>query len=73
VLAVAPGGMAGNLSRRGGKDEPALARINRGKTEHVAEKGAICLGVAAVDNRVHPYDHGRLQCSSDFQITAGSD
>jgi len=55
--AVTFGGMAGNLGRRYGEDQPTATRVNGGKPQHVAEKSPIRLSVAGIDDRVHAYDH----------------
>ena len=55
---------AGLVCRVGGQfggwqteDEPALAGIDRGELEHVAEEGAYAVGVGGEDDRVDAGDH----------------
>ena len=50
------GRMDGDLRGRQREDQPTAARIHRVETEHVLEKGAIGLRVAAEDHRVCPGD-----------------
>src|SRR5262249_47872088 len=70
VFAVALRGMAGNLGRRSGKDQPATASVNGGKAEHVAEENAVRLGIARIDDGMHPWDHDLLRCFSASRIQA---
>jgi hypothetical protein len=50
--------MEGDLRGRRGEDQPAVAGINRGKADHVPEKCAVCLWLAAINDGVHSNDHG---------------
>lgn len=50
--------MEGSFGRRQSKDQPAVSGVDCGKLENVAEKGAISLGILAVNNHVGTGDHG---------------
>src|SRR5207237_6941931 len=41
-----------DFSGRQGEDEPSVARIHRGKAQHVSEKSSISLRIRTIDNHV---------------------
>src|SRR2546430_2693294 len=53
------GGAYGNLGWRQCEDQPAAADVHVGELHHVAKKGAIGIGVLAVDDHVRAVDHRR--------------
>jgi hypothetical protein len=58
MLAVALGGMKGELRWWCCEDQPSVSRIDGWKAEHIAKERAVGGGIAAVDDRTHPKDHG---------------
>ncbi|WP_292191792.1 hypothetical protein [Mesorhizobium sp.] len=50
----------GNLGRRQCEDQPAFASIDCWKTQNIAKKCAVCLGIRAVDDHVCAGNHGSL-------------
>src|SRR5262245_4329724 len=60
LLAAALGGMASDFRRWCGEDEPTIASVNEGKAEHVAEEGAVRIGIARIDYRMQTRDHEHL-------------
>src|SRR5580700_3248352 len=57
VRAVAGGRMKGGFGRRKREDEPAVAGIDRGEAEDVAEEGAVGFGVLGLNDDVRAGDH----------------
>jgi hypothetical protein len=58
VLIVFITGMASDFGRWQSKDQPTATGIDRIEAEHILEKGAISLGIFAVNDYVCPIDHG---------------
>ena len=54
------GGVDGDFGRWEGEDEPAVAGVDVVEVESVAEKGAVGVGVGAVEDEVGAGDHGAL-------------
>src|ERR1700721_1268163 len=50
VRSIFFGGMERGLARRQRKDEPAVPGVDRLEAENIAEKGAVGIGVLAVDD-----------------------
>ena len=63
VLAVALRVMKGGLGGRQREDEPSVAGVDRGKSQHIAEEGAVGFGIFGVQNDVGTVDHGGLRMS----------
>ncbi|WP_287178904.1 hypothetical protein [Mesorhizobium sp.] len=60
-VAVGFGGRVnGNLGRRQCEDQPAFASIDCWKTQNIAKKCAVRLGIRAVDDHVCTGNHGSL-------------
>src|SRR5215510_14829606 len=57
LLVAGLGRVTSNFRGWCGEDQPPLTRIDPRKAKYVAEKSAIGLGVAGVDDRVHACDH----------------
>src|SRR5262245_31986772 len=73
MLAIALGGMTGELRGRRGKDQPSTAGIDGGKAKHVLEKSPVGLGVACVDHGMHACNHGHLhRCSHECALCVRS-
>jgi hypothetical protein len=60
VPAFPVGGMNRQLGGRQGEDEPASARVDRRKSEHVREEVAHLLGFGREHDRMHPVDHASI-------------
>ena len=56
---VAVARVDGQLRGRQSKDEPAVARVHRAKSEDVAEKRPIGVGIGGVKQKVRASDHRR--------------
>jgi hypothetical protein len=54
------GGMDRDLGRRQAEDQPTFARISEIEAKHLAEKSAIGVGIAAVQDDVCTEDHARI-------------
>ena len=54
------GRMECGFCRRQSEDQPAMACINRLKSEDVAKEGAVSLGVLGVDDDMRSIDHLRV-------------
>ena len=57
VRLIPLGGMNGQLRWRKTEDEPTVTDIDVGEPKHIANEGAVGLGVRAVDDRVRSGDH----------------
>ena len=58
MFAVAFGGVKGEFSWRTGENQPTLACVDGMKTEDIAKKPAIGLGIFRVYDGMQPEDHG---------------
>jgi hypothetical protein len=58
VAAVLFGWMNRHFGRRQREDQPSVAGVDGGKSEHIAEEGPIGLGIPAVNDDVCADEHG---------------
>ena len=56
VLVVFFGIVKRGLQRRHGEDQPTVAGVHTGESEHVAEKSPVGFGVLGIDDDVRPID-----------------
>src|ERR1700730_2946791 len=70
-IAMLIGRVECGFGRRQGEDEPAMARIDRLEPEDVAEEGAVCLGVFAVEDYVSARDHRIPPKKIAWELLAG--
>ena len=56
------------LKRRHGENQPAVARIDAGKLEHIAEKGAIGFRILGIDNDVRSINQKRTPATESGGI-----
>src|SRR5262245_11264053 len=60
MLLVRVGRMARDLGGWCRENQPAVTGIDRWEGEHIAKEGAVRLGIAGIDDGMHPGDHGSL-------------
>ncbi len=73
VTVVMLGVVKGGFGRREGKDEPAVAGIDRGELEHVAEEGSVGFRVLGVEDDVGSIDHAGGSSSHSAAVFANAD
>ena len=68
MTAVGLGRVERRLRRRQGEDQPAVPGVHMRKSQHVAEEGAIGLGIGRIDDHVGARNHVFLQWVMGFVV-----
>src|SRR5262245_18206309 len=58
--------MEADLRRRRGEEQPPVASVDPGKTQHIPEEDAVGSGIARLDDGVDTRDHGQIVPAFSF-------